>query len=82
VYIISDKHNEIGEKIMYDLSRGATALKARGLYRNVEREIIFTIVTMKELSHLTEIIKETDPDAFVIVNNVHEVFGQGFRRRI
>jgi uncharacterized membrane-anchored protein YitT (DUF2179 family) len=82
VYIISDKHNEIGEKIMYDLSRGATALKARGLYRNVEREIIFTIVTMKELSHLTEMIKEVDPDAFVIINNVHEVFGQGFRRRI
>lgn len=82
VYIISDKHKEIGEKIMYDLSRGATALKARGLYRNVEREIIFTIVTMKELSQLTHIIKEIDPDAFVIINNVHEVHGQGFRRRI
>lgn len=82
VYIISDKPQEIGDKIMNDLSRGATALKARGLYRNVEREIIFTIVTLKELGHLTDMIKEIDPDAFVIINNVHEIYGQGFRRRI
>jgi len=81
-YIISDKHKEIGLKIMNEMSRGATALKARGLYHNVEREIIFTIITLKELSQLTEIIKEIDPDAFVIINNIHEVLGKGFRRRI
>jgi uncharacterized membrane-anchored protein YitT (DUF2179 family) len=81
-YIISDKHEEIGKKIMDEMSRGATALKARGLYRNVEREIIFTIVTLKELTILTETIKDIDPDAFIIVNNVHEVLGKGFRRRI
>jgi uncharacterized membrane-anchored protein YitT (DUF2179 family) len=81
-YIISDKHEEIGKKIMDEMSRGATALKARGLYRNVEREIIFTIVTLKELTTLTETIKEIDKDAFIIVHNVHEVLGKGFRRRI
>jgi uncharacterized membrane-anchored protein YitT (DUF2179 family) len=81
-YIISDKHEEIGLKIMNEMSRGATALKARGLYRDVEREIIFTIITLKELTVLTELIKEIDPDAFIIINNVHEVLGKGFRRRI
>lgn len=81
-YIISDKHKEIGLKIMNEMSRGATALKARGLYHNTEREIIFTIITLKELTQLTDIIKEIDPDAFVIINNVHEVLGKGFRRRI
>ncbi len=81
-YIISDKHEEIGKRIMNDLSRGATAIKSRGLYRNVEREVIFTIITLKELSTLLDLIKEIDPDAFVIVNNVHEVLGRGFRRRI
>jgi uncharacterized membrane-anchored protein YitT (DUF2179 family) len=81
-YIISDKHKEIGIKIMDEMSRGATALKARGLYRDVEREIIFTIVTLKELTKLTELIKEIDPDAFIIIHNVHEVLGKGFRRRI
>jgi len=81
-YIISDKHKEIGEAIMNKLSRGATALKARGLYKNIDREIIVTVVTLKELGALTTIIKEIDPNAFVTVNNVHEVLGEGFRIRI
>ncbi|MBU0560658.1 MAG: YitT family protein [Bacteroidetes bacterium] len=81
-YIISDKSGEIAERIINELSRGATAIKTRGLYRNIEREVIFTVVSIRELSALTEIIRETDPDAFVIINNVHEVLGDGFRRRI
>jgi uncharacterized membrane-anchored protein YitT (DUF2179 family) len=81
-YIVSDKNEEIAKRIMKDLSRGATAIKTRGLYKNVEREMITTIVTLKELGKLTEIIKEIDPDAFVVINNVHEVLGEGFRRRI
>jgi len=70
------------KKILTDLSRGATAIKTRGLYKNVDREMITTIVTLKELGKLTDLIKEIDPDAFVVVHNVHEVLGEGFRRRI
>jgi uncharacterized membrane-anchored protein YitT (DUF2179 family) len=81
-FIISDKTEEIGEKIIKRLSRGATALKSRGLYRNVDREVLVAVVPVKELGMLTEIIKETDDDAFVIIHNVHEVLGEGFRRRI
>lgn len=82
VYIISDKNNEIAQMIMNDLSRGATALKSRGLYRNIDREVVFTVVPLKELTELTDQIRKIDPDAFVIINNVHEVLGEGFRRRI
>jgi uncharacterized membrane-anchored protein YitT (DUF2179 family) len=82
VYIISDKYAEIGEKIMNEISRGATAIKSRGLYKNIEREVIITVVTLKELGTVTQLIKDIDPEAFVIINNVHEVRGQGFRKRI
>lgn len=82
VYITSDKHQEIAEAIMNRLSRGATAIKGRGLYRDIEREVIMTVVTLKELGILEELIKKIDPDAFVIVNTAHEVIGDGFRRRI
>ncbi len=82
VYIISDKSKEIAERIMKELSRGATAMKSRGLYKDVEREVIFTVVTLKELGTITDLIRDIDPDAFVIINNVHEVLGEGFRRRI
>ncbi len=81
-YIISDKYEEISKRIMHDLSRGATAIKTRGLYKNVEREMIVAIVTLKELGTLTDLVKSVDPDAFVIINNVHEILGEGFRRRI
>ena len=82
VNIISDRNEEIAKVIMDDLSRGATALKARGLYRNIDREILTTIVTLKELSKLLNIIKKIDSKAFVTISNVHEVMGEGFRRRI
>ena len=81
-FIISDKNDEIAEVIIKDFSRGATAVKARGLYRNIDREIIFTVVALRELGKLTNAIKQIDPHAFVTVNNVHEVLGEGFRRRI
>ena len=81
-YIISDKNEEIAQAIMNDLSRGATAIKARGLYRNVDREVIVTVVTLKELGKLLSIVKKIDPKAFVTIHNVHEVMGEGFRRRI
>jgi len=71
--IISNKSNEIGEAIMDEMSRGATALKGRGLYKNIDREIIYTVITRKETTLLTDIVKEIDPKAFVIINNVHEV---------
>jgi len=84
VYVISeaDKTDKIAEVIMHDLSRGATALKARGLYMNKDREILYTIITIKEVPTLMEKIKEIDPNAFVIINDVYEVMGEGFRRRI
>ena len=75
-------YEKIGKIIMEDLSRGATALNGRGLYTNAEREVILTVVTRKEITQLVDIVKSIDPKAFVIVNNVHEVLGEGFRRRI
>lgn len=81
-YIISEKYNEIEDAIQNELSRGATALKSRGLYKDLDREVILAVVTLKELGRLQELIQEIDPDAFVVIHNVHEVLGNGFRRRI
>lgn len=80
--IISEKNAEIAEAIMENLSRGCTAFKTRGLYKNIDRDVILTVVTIRELSTLENIIREIDEDAFVILNTVHEVQGKGFRRRI
>jgi len=81
-FIMSSKNDEIAKVITKDLSRGATAFEAHGLYKNQRREVLYTVLTRKETTELTRIVKEIDPKAFVIVNNVHEVLGEGFRPRI
>lgn len=81
-YIISDKYDDITELILKEMGRGCTAVKTRGVYRNIEREMLLTVVPLREVSKLVDVVKSIDPSAFVIIYNVHEVLGEGFRRRI
>jgi uncharacterized membrane-anchored protein YitT (DUF2179 family) len=67
---------------MNDLGRGVTAVDTRGMYKNVEREMLLAVVPLREVTKLIDVVKEVDPHAFVIIYNVHEVLGEGFRRRI
>ncbi len=80
--IVSPKYNEIAQVILQEMSRGATSLYGRGLYTDTEREILFTVITRRETTLLIDLVKEVDPKAFIVINNVHEVLGEGFRRRI
>lgn len=80
--IISDKNQEIANAILTIMNRGATALKARALYRNIDTEVIYTVVKIKEIGKLTDIVKSIDPNSFMVITSVHEVVGRGFRRRI
>ncbi len=80
--IVSNKSDEVAEAIMDGLSRGATALKGRGLYTGQEREVLYTVVNRKEINQLIDMVKAIDPQCFMIINNVHEVLGEGFKRRV
>ena len=80
--IISWENEAIATAIQDQLSRGATIINGYGLYSKKDRKIIYTVITRKEVTMLTDIVKSIDPYAFVIINNVHEVLGNGFRRRI
>lgn len=79
--IVSNHTDKIGKIITADMDRGATALSGRGIHTNREREVLYTVLSKKEVRDLVEKVKEIDPQAFVIVNNVHEVLGEGFRPR-
>ena len=80
--IITAKIHAVSDIIRDDLNRGATVLQGHGLYTREQKEIIYTVLSRKEIVFLTQKIKELDPTAFIIVNNVHEVLGEGFRPRI
>jgi uncharacterized membrane-anchored protein YitT (DUF2179 family) len=79
--IISDKNQAIGKRIMNEMDRGATAIKGRGLYTGADREVLLTVVTRKEIGVLQELVHEEDPKSFIITHDVHEVLGEGFKRR-
>ncbi len=79
LFIISDKHEEIREKILNNLDRGGTYIDGKGMYNMAERRIIFTVVSRRELAILEEYIHEIDPKAFLTVTDATEILGEGFK---
>jgi uncharacterized membrane-anchored protein YitT (DUF2179 family) len=79
LFIISDEHHKIREKIITDLNRGGTFLKGEGMFGGQEKTIIYTNVNRRELAILQEYIHRVDPKAFMTVINANEVLGRGFR---
>ena len=77
-HIISDKAEEIAEVVLRDVDRGATGVKVQGMYSKEEKKMLICVVTKKEIVELIEIVHKIDPTAFVIVNDVNEVMGEGF----
>ncbi len=77
--IISDHNREIGQAVNTHLDRGATVLAGRGVYTGNDREVLLVVVTRPEVTKLKELVIKYDPKAFVIVTNVHEVLGEGFK---
>ncbi|MBE0646958.1 MAG: YitT family protein [Bacteroidales bacterium] len=79
LFIISDKHEEIRNKIINNLNRGGTYIDGHGMFNMAERKIIFTVVSRRELAILQEYIHQIDPHAFMTVIDATEILGEGFR---
>ena len=78
--IISSKYDEVVLAINNELERGATLLHGEGGYRQEETKVILTAVKRQHLTDLKEIVVRIDPDAFIIVQEAHQVLGEGFAR--
>ena len=79
LFIISDKAEEIRNKIIVDLNRGGTFIQGKGMYNGKDRTIIYTVVNRREVAMLQEFIHKTDPRAFMTVINANEIIGEGFK---
>jgi uncharacterized membrane-anchored protein YitT (DUF2179 family) len=78
VAIISSEGEEIKNYIMDELERSATIYYAKGAYNNNEREVITTVVDRRQFLRLKDYIKNIDNRAFITVNEINEVLGEGF----
>jgi uncharacterized membrane-anchored protein YitT (DUF2179 family) len=77
--IISDAADRIGDAINREMGRGATRLEATGVYTGERRGTIYVVLSRNEIDDLKAIVKSLDPSAMVIISNVHEAIGEGFK---
>ncbi len=75
--IISNHAQEIADQILA-VGRGVTLLSGRGAFSGEEKDVVYVVVSRNEIVRFKSIVQEVDPHAFVIVNDVHEVLGEGF----
>ncbi|EFI84782.1 Uncharacterized BCR, YitT family COG1284 [Listeria grayi] len=78
VLIISENQDAIREAVLYKIDRGITRLSAQGGYTDDEKQILLCVIEQREFTRLKEVIKEIDPNAFVVVMSASEVLGEGF----
>ncbi|MBR3978674.1 MAG: YitT family protein [Oscillospiraceae bacterium] len=78
--IISGRHEIIADKISAQLDRGVTYLHGEGYYSGKDTKVILTAVKRYQLAELKALVSEIDPDAFVILQEAHQVLGDGFAR--
>ena len=78
-YIISDHNEQIADAIVHDLDRGVTILQGQGAYTGAEKQVLMCAFKQREIASIKNLVKEIDPDAFLIVCPAHEVLGEGFR---
>ena len=76
--IITNKNEEVSQRILTDLKRGVTALSGMGMYTRQDRSILVCAVTVTEIHNLKAAVAKEDPQAFVIISPAQEVLGRGF----
>ena len=80
MFIISDKHIEISNEIGKKISRGTTGIYSKGMYTNKEKTMLMCIASRGEVIRIRQIANEVDPKSFIVISNVREVYGKGFKK--
>ena len=78
--IISDAYEPIVQAIEQKLDRGVTILDGHGGYSGAPKQVLLCAIRRKQVPQLKDLVREIDPNAFVILQEAHQVLGEGFRR--
>lgn len=77
-YIISDRYEQIRTALLNEAGIGGTAISSQGMYTDKAKNLILTVVRNRRIAEVSRVVKEIDPDAFMIITNATEVLGEGF----
>lgn len=78
VIIVSDHYKEIADELLVKVKRGITFINGQGAYTGSEKRLIYMVVRVMELSRIRDIVRTTDPQAFMSIIDTREVEGKGF----
>lgn len=78
--IITQMPDEVAQAVMTRMGRGVTRWSAIGAYTGAERPILFIVISRAETAILKALVARVDPNAFVVIGQAQEVYGEGFRR--
>lgn len=78
-YVISGKPEIIAERLMAEMDRGVTYLRASGAFSGQEQRMLVSVVGRMEVPKIKAIVREEDPNAFMFIMDTHETLGEGFR---
>jgi len=81
IEIFSSKYDEISGHIMAKFERGVTGIHSTGMYSGEEKVMVMCVVSPKELPLVVSSVREIDRDAFIIITDVKEVLGEGFKQK-
>jgi uncharacterized membrane-anchored protein YitT (DUF2179 family) len=79
--IISEKWQTISQRILNEMNRGVTGLDSVGMFTNTEKKSLYCVISTRQVEQIRRIIKEEDTNAFVTVQNIAILQGEGFRAR-
>ena len=79
IYIISDRSDAISSRLLQELDVGATHISGKGAYSGKEKQVIMCVIRKVVYPKAEEIVREEDPEAFLIVSNASEIFGEGYK---
>ena len=80
VIIITKEYDTVAKKIGDVLQRGSTFLNGQGVYSGNDTKVILTAIKKQQIGELKELVVQIDPNAFIIVQEAHQVLGDGFAR--
>ena len=78
VKIVSEKSHEIRDSILSQVDRGVTVLHGEGGYLHKSAEVLLSVVSNHELPKIEQLARTIDPNCFIIISQVTEVWGRGF----
>lgn len=78
-FVVASKSEAVADRVLKEMRRGVTSLHGTGMYTHQEHEVLMIALTVTEISQLEQLVREEDPNAFIIVAPAQEVLGRGFQ---